>query len=415
MMGNTILYLTDHWPYPPGESFVTNEIRDLSPHFDKILLLPTTMDPLGEMTREIPENCEVLTDVHARMLSQWNRRGFLGRLGAGINVKGVMREVLASRPFAPREVIGEAAQIQVTCDSIEKVLGSRFSEIDGAVSFWLNRGASIAAELSRRHKKIVSFSRGHGGDIYAERVGKKYLPMQGFALRELYAILPDSEAGVVHLREKYPKFAHKVELGRLGVDEHEPATASNDDRLHVVSVSSLLPVKRVHLIAAALKHTQRKIKWTHIGGGDTLSEVLVETGKIGDNVEVDLMGQVAHKDVLKWFEENSADVFVNVSSSEGLPVSIMEAFSYGIPAIATAVGGMPEIVTEDCGVLLEPDFKPEELGVILEEWDVSDTARRDAALDRQRTEYSSWKNELKFALEIGNGILEVAQFVVLLA
>ena len=42
-MGNTILYLTDHWPYPPGESFVSNEIRDLAPHFDKILLLPTTM------------------------------------------------------------------------------------------------------------------------------------------------------------------------------------------------------------------------------------------------------------------------------------------------------------------------------------------------------------------------------------
>ena len=414
-MGNTILYLTDHWPYLPGESFVTNEIRDLAPHFDKILLLPTTMDPLGEITREIPENCEVLTDVHARMLSQWNRRGFLGRLGAGINVKGVVREVLASRPFAPREVIGEAAQIRIACDSIEKVLGSRFSEIDGAVSFWLNRGASIAAELSRRHKKIVSFSRGHGGDIYAERVGKKYLPMQGFALRELHAILPDSEAGVAHLREKYPKFAHKVELGRLGVDEHEPAAASNDDRLHVVSVSSLLPVKRVHLIAAALKHTQRKIKWTHIGGGDTLSEVLVEAGKIGENVEVDLMGQVAHEDVLKWFEENSADVFVNVSSSEGLPVSIMEAFSYGIPAIATAVGGMPEIVTEDCGVLLEADFEPEELATVLEEWDVTDTARRDAALDKQRAEYSSIKNELKFAGEITMAILEFARFMVMLA
>ena len=414
-MGNTILYLTDHWPYPPGESFVGNEIRDLAPHFDKILLLPTTMDPLGEMTREIPENCEVLTDVHARILSQWNRRGFLGRLGAGINVKGVMREVLASRPFAPREVIGEAAQIQVSCDSIEKVLGSRFSEINGAVSFWLNRGASIAAELSRRHKKIVSFSRGHGGDIYAERVGKKYLPMQGFALRELYAILPDSEAGVAHLREKYPKFAHKVELGRLGVDEHEPAAASNDNRLHVVSVSSLLPVKRVHLIAAALKHTQRKIKWTHIGGGETLSKVLVETGEVGGNVEVDLMGQVAHEDVLTWFEENPVDVFVNVSSSEGLPVSIMEAFSYGIPAIVTAVGGMPEIVTEDCGVLLESDFKPEELGAILEGWDLSNNARRDAALTKQRTEYSSWGNELKFAADIGMGILDVAQFAMMLA
>jgi len=98
-----------------------------------------------------------------------------------------------------------------------------------------------------------------------------------------------------------------------------------------------------------------------------------------------------------------------------LPVSIMEAFSYGIPAIATAVGGIPEIVTEDCGVLLELDFEPEELATILEAWDVSDTARREAALSKQRTEYSSWKNELKFALEIANGVLEVAQFAVMLA
>ena len=414
-LGHTILYLTDHWPYPPGESFVTNEIRDLAPHFEKILLLPTTMEPLGEMTREIPKNCEVLTDVHTEILRRWNRRGFLGRLGAGINVKGVMREVLASRPFAPREVIGEAAQIRIACDTIEKVMGSRFAEIDGAVSFWLNRGASIAAELSRRHKKIVSFARGHGGDIYAGRVGKKYLPMQGFALRGLNAILPDSEAGVLHLREKYPKFAHKVELGRLGVDEHEPTAASNDNRLHVVSVSSLLPVKRVHLIAAALQHTERSIKWTHVGGGETLDLVTAELERVGDNVEIDLKGQVAHEDVLKWFEENSADVFVNVSSSEGLPVSIMEAFSYGIPAIATAVGGMPEIVTEDCGVLLEADFKPEELGVILEEWDISNTVRRDAALAKQRTDYSSVRNELKFAGEITMAILEVAQFAVMFA
>ena len=239
--------------------------------------------------------------------------------------------------------------------------------------------------------------------------------MQVFALRELYAILPDSEAGVAHLREKYPKFAHKVELGRLGVDEHERAAASNDNRLHVVSVSSLLPVKRVHLIAAALQHTERSIKWTHIGGGETLDLVTSELDQVGDNVEVDLKGQVAHEDVLKWFEENPADVFVNVSSSEGLPVSIMEAFSYGIPAIATAVGGMPEIVTDDCGVLLEADFKPEELGAILEAWDISNTVRRDAALAKQRADYSSVRNELEFAGEITMAILEVAQWMVMLA
>ena len=404
-MGNMILYLTDHWPYPPGESFVSNEIRDLAPHFDKILLLPTTMDPLGEMTREIPENCEVLTDVHSAILKQWQSKGFLGRFGSGLKQKGVVGEMMASRPFYPREVIGEAAQIRVACNVIENAMGSQFSEIGAVVSFWLNRGAGIAAELARRHGRIVAFSRGHGGDIYAQRRSRKHLPMQRVALRGLNAILPDSEAGVKHIQEKYPEVANRVEIGRLGVDNHDAATVSTDGRLHIISVASLLPVKRIHLIAAALQHTTRKIKWTHVGGGETLAQVTAELENVGGNVEVDLKGQVAHQDVLAWFKENPADVFINVSSSEGLPVSIMEAFSYGIPAIATAVGGMPEIVAGDCGLLLEPNFKPEELGSILEGWDISNTERRGAALDKQRTEYSSVKNQADFANQINEAIL----------
>ena len=404
-MGNMILYLTDHWPYPPGESFVSNEIRDLAPHFDKILLLPTTMDPLGEMTREIPENCEVLTDVHSAILKRWKSKGFLGRFGSGLKQKGVVKEMMASRPFAPREVIGEAAQIHVACNVIEKEMGSRFSEIGAVVSFWLNRGACIAAELARRHERVVAFSRGHGGDIYAQRRSRKHLPMQRVALRGLNAILPDSNAGVKHIQEKYPEVASGVEIGRLGVDNHDLSAASPDGRLHIISVASLLPVKRIHLIAAALQHTTRKIKWTHIGGGETLDQVSAELENVRGNVEVDLKGQVAHEDVLAWFKENPADVFINVSSSEGLPVSIMEAFSYGIPAIATAVGGMPEIVAGDCGLLLEPNFRPEALASILEEWDVANTERRGAALDKQRTEYSSVKNQEAFANQINEAIL----------
>ena len=399
-MEHTILYLTDRWPFPPGESFVTNEIRDMAPHFKQILIFPTTMEPLGEIARDLPENCEVLAEAHVEFLKRWGRKGFVGRLGSGSRVKGVFREVLASRPFAPRDVIGEAAQIRVACNSIEDVLGSRFSEVRAVVSFWLNRGACIAAELSRRHKRIVAVSRGHGGDIYAHRRSLAHLPMQRPALRELQAILPDSSAGVKHLQEKYPEIASKVKVGRLGVDENDLAAASTDDRLHIVSVASLLPVKRIHLLAAALQHTERAIKWTHIGGGQTLDAVQTELERVGDNVEVDMMGQVAHEDVLNWFQENPADVFVNVSSSEGLPVSIMEAFSYGIPAIATAVGGMPEIVTDDCGILIQPDFEPSELGAIFEEWDVTNHSRREAAFNKQRTEYSSVVNQRDYSNRI---------------
>ena len=53
------------------------------------------------------------------------------------------------------------------------------------------------------------------------------------------------------------------------------------------------------------------------------------------------------------------DIFINVSSSEGLPVAIMEAISFDIPIIATNVGGTSEIVTPETGILIAPDSAPE--------------------------------------------------------
>ena len=55
------------------------------------------------------------------------------------------------------------------------------------------------------------------------------------------------------------------------------------------------------------------------------------------------------------------DFFINTSLYEGLPVSIMEAFSFGIPAIATNVGGTSEIVNSENGVLIDKDFDPKEV------------------------------------------------------
>ena len=65
---------------------------------------------------------------------------------------------------------------------------------------------------------------------------------------------------------------------------------------------------------------------------------------------------------MNYYKNESINLFVNTSSSEGLPVSIMEACSFGIPIIATDVGGTSEIVIENkTGMLLDVDFKPEVL------------------------------------------------------
>jgi colanic acid/amylovoran biosynthesis glycosyltransferase len=77
-------------------------------------------------------------------------------------------------------------------------------------------------------------------------------------------------------------------------------------------------------------------------------------------VKAEFLGTRGNEEILAYYHSNDISAFVNVSSSEGIPVSIMEACSFGLPVIATAVGGTPEIVFHGKnGFLLPSDFSPQ--------------------------------------------------------
>lgn len=60
-----------------------------------------------------------------------------------------------------------------------------------------------------------------------------------------------------------------------------------------------------------------------------------------------------------------ADVVVNPSEVEGLPVSLLEAMSLGRPVVATAVGGVPDLIEDGVSGLLVPPGEPDRLGEAL--------------------------------------------------
>ena len=104
-----------------------------------------------------------------------------------------------------------------------------------------------------------------------------------------------------------------------------------------------------------------------------------------ENLFVNLLGFIPS--VYDYYSNHSVDVFLNVSNSEGIPVSIMEAENCGIPIIATAVGGNPEIVSADCGVLLSANPTSHEIAEAL----FSTVQNPDTHLELRKGAHNMWK------------------------
>ena len=151
-------------------------------------------------------------------------------------------------------------------------------------------------------------------------------------------------------------------INRLGVYDRGLNPISTSRVIRIVSVSNLIPLKRVHLILEALELIETKnIEWFHFGDGPLFHTIEKQSKSLRNNIGVKLMKWVPNSVILDFYLNNHIDLFINVSETEGVPVSIMEAFSFGIPCFATNVGGTAEIVNKTNGCLVDKDFKINEL------------------------------------------------------
>ena len=165
-----------------------------------------------------------------------------------------------------------------------------------------------------------------------------------------------------------------------------------------------------------MERGDKRVLWTHIGGGvegktkyfDSIREYAKAKLK---NIDFEFLGGMQNQQVYDYYKSNKVDVFVNVSYSEGLPVSLMEASSFGIPVIATDVGGSAEIIDKEQknGFLLDKDFEigalRKKIELLLNESEETYCKRRITARKLWEKKYNAEKNYTDFAKkihEIGN-------------
>jgi len=165
------------------------------------------------------------------------------------------------------------------------------------------------------------------------------------------------------LQRKYPTrgkaySASDVVLDDAAFGRRPPRESSMPFTL--VTVGALdQPYKGTSVLLDAVAHLQRgdvTVRLRIVGSGRLMPALRERAHTLGLGSNVDFLGQLDRAGVRRALD--TADVFVMPSLTEGLPRALLEAMAKGLPAIASAVGGIPELLPPE--FLVRPG-RPEQL------------------------------------------------------
>jgi glycosyltransferase involved in cell wall biosynthesis len=218
-------------------------------------------------------------------------------------------------------------------------------------------------------------------------------------------------------------------LGRLGVDDqrrrhvpsgtdlHRFTVAGNVKNLrqelglpaeaHIFLVTSLFePVKGHAVLIDAYRQICNRRPHTYLvmtADGPLRKDIAARVENAGLQECVRFTGLVAYEEIPRWVA--AADTLVLPSLNEGMPLSVLEAFASGKPVVASAVGGVPELISDEHLGILVPPQDPAALASAMEqamdrEWD--------AELLRARAAEFAWPLIGDRLLEIYRETMEAA-------
>lgn len=363
MKQKTLILLCDQYPLSAGEFFIDDEMRVIASKFDKVLIYTASTNSGENLNRFVPANAEVISFSRQKLES--------GKLKSVFRIFKPM--FVAELFFALRNLplkywlsaikimyveIHRATNLKE--DLVGLCKAKKLNPRDCVFySYWHDYKALALAMLRKEIQSIKCVARAHRWDVFADKNLIPYLPFKSFIINNLSQTYSISDAGKIYF-EKYLncKLNDRVTVSRLGkFNDRQPNMDKQPDSVLICSCSNLIPVKQVDKIIEVISHLQTKnIRWVHFGDGPLRSELEQSAQEKLPNVQYEFRGIVANDKILDFYAENHVDLFINLSVSEGIPVSIMEALSAGIPVLATNVGGTAEAVNNKNGFLIPADF-----------------------------------------------------------
>jgi N-acetyl sugar amidotransferase len=392
----SLVLLTTQFPDP----ILDHEVPFLANAFDHVYILP-----------EIPGGDSPLPNVTVRNIFQpvdlRSPRTLLIK-----HFSGLMRPFLYSLRFANKtnylryyrsfvgHYLNEAAKIEPLRQFI------RSNNLSDAIfyDYWMVDATLALAALKQEGFIKHTLSRVHGFDLYDDRQFEGCVSFREYRVNSLEAVFAISEHGLNYIREKLPRrLHHKIRLSYLGVNDRGCGPSLKTDRTTgytVVSCARLIPLKRISLLAQALSMSRLPVRWVHFGDGPMHTEVSRLIANLPDHIVADFRGDVRNEAVIQYYQDTYVDLFVSVSESEGLPVSMMEAISFGIPILACSIAGIPELVNEITGRLMPVNASSVEIASHVDNALLHGNFNRPAIRRFYETNYHAATNYNNFVREI---------------
>ena len=192
----------------------------------------------------------------------------------------------------------------------------------------------------------------HGPDEFEDTVGNA-LAMK-VAHAAFVAAITDYARGVI-LDATDSAYATKVHVVRCGIDLDEIELTQPPQNARIVCVGRLCPAKSQALLVEAvapLVADHPNLELVFIGDGEDRAEIEESIVRLGLQGHVTLAGWGTGKEVRAAIK--GARLFALPSLAEGLPIVLMESLAMGRPVITTRITGIPELVDDSCGWIVEP-------------------------------------------------------------
>lgn len=361
-----IIYITAQTPLGKGETFILEELFELKRQEVDLLIIPRT--PTREIFHKGAENL-VKGSICLPLMNGKILIKFLFSLITRARIVKVIENIFKYS----RSVHILVKNLAVLPKAVYISDITKNNNVKHIHAHWGSTTSTMAYVVSRLSGIPWSFTL-HRWDIKENNMLKEKVKSAKF-------VRCISENGKIELlRIIGTDFKDKIKVIHMGVKIPTNVGGllfKDKEYFKIVTPANLLAVKgHKYLIEACSILVEEGIKnfeCIFYGKGLMRNELKEVIKKNLLNNYIKMPGMIPHEKLIQMYENSEVDIVILPSITtkngehEGIPVSLMEAMAYSIPVISTNTGGIPELLFDKAGVIVEGE-NPKQLAIVIKKF-----------------------------------------------